>query len=137
MTEQKYSAGMVSRPFWFLEFKKTVKFLNDGLSLDDIKKKNLTENIFRANKEYRAKEIYNGVARRAKMFDAELINLFCDTGLETEKAMALFAAMKIDKLFFEFMYEIYRENILIGVKTLEDSAIMIFFKDKQIGRAHV
>jgi hypothetical protein len=42
------------------------------------------------------------------------------------------ATMRIDKLFFEFMYEIYREKILIGVKTLEDSSIMIFFKDKQI-----
>ncbi len=132
MAEQKYSAGMVSRPFWFLEFKKTVKLLNDGLSFDDIKEKNLVENIYGANKEYRAKEIYNGVTRRARMLDEELIRLFCDTGLETQKAMALFTAMKIDKLFFEFMYEVYREKILIGVKILDHSAIMIFFKDRQV-----
>lgn len=109
MSELKYRAGMVSKPFWFLELKKTVILMNSGLSLIDIKEKNSAENIYGANKDYRAKEIYNSVARRAKVYDNELISLFCITGLETQKAMALYAVMKTDRLFFEFMYEVYIE----------------------------
>ena len=37
MKRNKYSAGSVSNSFWFMEFKKAVKLLNDGYSFDDIK----------------------------------------------------------------------------------------------------
>jgi hypothetical protein len=131
MSELKYSAGMVSKPFWFIEFKKVIKLLNEGYTFKEIQQKSITENIFGAAKEYRNKEIFNGVSRRAKMFDDELIKLFCKTDLITSKVMALYSYMKIDKLFFEFMYEVYREKVKFGLNELKESDIMIFFKDKQ------
>ena len=37
--EQAYSAGAVSRPFWYVEFKKVVTLLYQGLTFDDIRMK--------------------------------------------------------------------------------------------------
>lgn len=132
MSKNDYSAGMVSKPFLFVEFKKVIKLLHEGNSFADIKKLSLEKNIFGVSKEYRAKEIYNCVSHRAKTFDADMIALFCLSDLATTKAMTLIAVLKTDRLFFEFLYEVYLEKIQLGIRVLEDSDISIFFKNKQM-----
>jgi hypothetical protein len=131
MVKDKYSAGMVSKPFWFIEFKKVMQLLDGGSSYEEIKRKSIEENLFGVPKIYRAKEIYNAVARRAKSLERETIKLFCSTDLSSSKALALLAVMKTDRLFFEFMYEVYREKIILGTETLKESDINIYFKNKQ------
>jgi len=131
MAKSEYSAGMVSKPFWFLEFKKVIRLLHDGCSYDEIKEKSLNENLFSVSKAYRAKEIYSSVTRRAKVLDNDMIELFCSTDLASSKIIALISVVKTDRLFFEFLYEAYREKIILGIPELTDSDINIFFKNKQ------
>jgi hypothetical protein len=50
----------------------------------------------------------------------------------TQKIIALIAIMKVDSLFFDFVYEVYREKLIIGSNKLADSDIRVFFKDKQV-----
>lgn len=38
MTNSKYSAGLMSQSFWFLEFKKVVRLRQEGLAYEDIKR---------------------------------------------------------------------------------------------------
>ncbi len=131
MSKDDYSAGMVSKPFWFIEFKKVMMLLDKSVNYDEIKRIGLEENLFGVPKIYRAKEIYNTVSRRAKSLDRKTINLFCSTDLSSSKALALLAVMKTDRLFFEFMYEVYREKIILGDATLDESDINIYMKNKQ------
>ena len=132
MPKNDYSAGMVSKPFWFIEFKKVMTLLDKGVDYDEIKRISLEENLFGVPKIYRAKEIYNTVSRRTKALGNELIKLFCSTDLSSSKFLAMLAVIKTDRLFFEFMYEVYREKIMFGVTTLEDRDINIFLKNKQM-----
>lgn len=37
MQTQTYSAGAVSRPIWFLEFKKYIKLLEEGKNYEEIR----------------------------------------------------------------------------------------------------
>ena len=131
MPKNDYSAGMVSKPFWFIEFKKVMILLDKGLDYDEIKRISLEENLFGVPKIYRAKEIYNTIIRRTKSLDIKAINLFCSTDLSSSKALALLAVMKTDRLFFEFMYEVYREKIILGDDILDESDINIYMKNKQ------
>lgn len=131
MPKNDYSARMVSKPFWFIEFKKVILLLNKGLGYDEIKRISIEENLFGVPKIYRAKEIYNAVSRRAKSLDRKAINLFCSIDLSSSKALALLAVMKTDRLFFEFMYEVYREKIILGDEILDESDINIYMKNKQ------
>ena len=131
MQDKKYSAGMVSKPFWYIEFKTIMELLAHGYSYDEIKEKAVTENLFGVPKEYRAREIFNGVSRRAKSLDAEAIKLFCAADLTAKKALALIAVLKTDRLFFEFLHEVYREKILLGLPSIESSDLNAFFGDKQ------
>lgn len=55
-----------------------------------------------------------------------------DSDLATQKLFALAGAMAHDTLFFDFVYEVVREKLIIGNNEFLDSDINIFFKNKQL-----
>ena len=132
MAEAKYSAGLMSQSFWFIEFKKFAKLLHDGESYDEIRRLCLEENLLGAQKEYRAKRIYGYIINRVKTLDSTLLTLFCESDLSTQKIINLISILRTDRLFFEFVYEVYREKVILGIPWLEDSDASIFFKDKEL-----
>ena len=115
MVEETYSAGLISQSFWFVEMKKVIKLIDDGKSEEEIKKMCIEENLFGAAKEYRAKRIYGYIWNRAKRLDKTLIDLFCTSDLATQKVINLIAILRSDRLFFEFMFEVYREKNIFGI----------------------
>lgn len=132
MIEPTYSAGLMSQSFWFIEFKKVIKLISEGKSEDEIKKMCIEENLFGAAKEYRAKRMYGYIWNRVKKLDETLMELFLDSDLATQKIINLIAIIRSDRLFFEFIFEVYREKNIIGTQVLEDTDANIFFKNKEI-----
>lgn len=131
MRKMQYSAGIVSRPFWFLEFKKTAKLKVEGLTDAQIKEKAIKENLYGAPTDYRAGQIFNTIIRRVKSLDETILKIFISSDITTEKAIAIIAAMKTDLLFFEFMYEVYREKLILGDERITDKDLNIFFTNKR------
>lgn len=132
ITESQYSAGLMSQSFWFLEFKKVVKLRQSGMSYDDIKKKCVEENLFGAAKEYRALRMAGYVINRVKTMDDQLMNLFLSSEIGTQKVICLAAILKTDRLFFEFVYEVYREKNMLGADVLEEADVNVFFTQKEV-----
>lgn len=132
MEEKKYSAGGVKFSFWFSEFKKTIELINKGCSFEEIKDKVLNDNIFMTPTQARAKQIYVTVSNRVKSLEPSFYTLFEESDLLTQKLINLIAIMKSDQLLGEFVYEVYREKLMINMDELSDSDIRIFFKDKQM-----
>ena len=131
MESKKYSAGLMSQSFWFLEFKKVVKLRQEGMAFDDIKKKCVEENLFGAAREYRALRMAGYIITRVKAMDETLVDLFCNSDLATQKLINLVTILRTDRLFFEFVYEIYREKVILGVDTMEDADVNVFFTRKE------
>lgn len=131
-TDKTYSAGLVSQSFWFVEIKKVIKLINMGKSEKEIKKICIDENLFGTTKEYRAKRIYGYIRNRIKHMDEFLINLFCNSDIATQKIINLIAILKSDRLFFEFVFEVYREKKILGIPVIEDADANIFFKNKEV-----
>lgn len=129
---KEYSAGMVKLSFWFMEFRKVVNLLNSGKTIQEIKKLNEEENIFGAPTSARAKQMLTTVTSRVNTLDKSLLELFELSDISTQKIINLIAIMNVDQLFFEFIYEVYREKILIGEHTITDLDLAVFFKNKQI-----
>jgi hypothetical protein len=132
LKRKDYSAGMVKLSFWFLEFRRVINLLNSGKTLLEIKSLNIEENIFSAPTQARAIQIFNTVSTRIKGLDPSFYTLFENSDISTQKLIALTAIMQTDSLFFDFVYEVYREKLIIGSDELEDKDIRIFFKDKQM-----
>lgn len=131
MERKEYSAGAVKMSFWFVEFRKMVQLLHDGKNMDEVKALSQRENIFAAPTALRSNQIFNTVAGRIKSLKQSFIPVFLSSDLATQKLFALIAAMAYDTLFFDFVYEVIREKMIVGNNELRDSDVRIFFKDKQ------
>jgi len=132
MSNKQYSAGMVKLSFWFPEFRQVVGLLNEGKSWQQIKALNIEENIFAAPTNARAIQIFNTVSTRVKAIDPTLYEQFDTNDIATQKLINLIAIMNSDDLFFEFVYEVFREKLIIGSSELADSDLRIFFHNKQL-----
>ena len=128
---EKYSSGLVSESFWFIEFRKIIKLKHEGKTWDEIKDLCLTENLLGISKEYRAKRNYGYLKNRIDALDTGLIQVFIHADLNTQKIINLIAIAKKNRLFFEFLYEVYREKVQMGAPELTESDINIFYKNKQ------
>lgn len=131
MKRNEYSAGAVSYTFWFMEFRKVVQLLSEGKTYEEIKKLSEEENIFGAPSKARAKNVYSATTARVKALDESFIPVFLDNDITTQKQFALAANLAYDTLFFDFVYEVVREKMIIGSDELNESDIRIFFKNKQ------
>lgn len=129
--KKRYSASAVKVSFWFAEFRKVMQMLGRGYGMSEIKELNLRENIFSASTPLRAKQIFQTVSGRVLALDADICALFLSSDLATQKLIALVAAMAYDELFFDFVYEVVREKMIMGNDQLTDSDIRVFFKEKQ------
>ena len=131
MNRKEYSASAVKQAFWFIEFRKVVELLDAGDNIEQIKYKAVNENLFAASTVLRANQIYNTVMRRIKSLNNSFVPLFMKSDLGTQKLFTLIATMAYDTLFFDFVYEVIREKMILGTDELTDSDVRVFFKDKQ------
>ncbi len=130
MKELDYSAGAVSKGFWFLEFKKYMEEYLKGKSHKDIRQKQLDENFLMAPSIDYGKRMVGEIKKRISALPEEIIGLFPSLNVTDQKIINLLGIMLTDRLFFEFIYEGYREALIIGTKEFEDSQIRVFFNNK-------
>lgn len=130
--EEKYSAGLVSQSFWFVELKNIIKLLIYGKSEQEIKVLCIEENLFGAINEYRAKRMYAYIWNRVKRLDSTMLHLFETSDLSTQKLINLIAILWGDRLFFDFIFEVYREKNILGTEELSDFDLNVFFKNKEV-----
>lgn len=132
MERKEYSAGAVKFSFWFMEFRNEVKLLSEGKTFEEIKELCQKENIFAASTPERALQIYSTVTARIKALGDTFYDVFMNGDVSTQKLFALSAAMAHDTLFFDFVYEVIREKMIIGSNEYAESDLRIFFRDKQL-----
>ena len=132
MERKEYSAGAVKHSFWFMEFRNEVKLLSEGKSFEDIKELCRNENIFAASTPERATQIFNTVSSRIRELGDSFYLIFLNGDVSTQKIFNLAAIMASDTLFFDFMYEVIREKMIIGCNEYKISDLNIFFEDKKM-----
>lgn len=132
MTGKNYSANSVKLSFWFLEYRKVMSLITEGMNLKEIRELNRNENIFAAPTFVRGDQIFLTISKRVSSLNNNINILFEKSDVSTQKIINLIAILETDTLFFDFMYEVYREKLILGSNTLEESDIRIFFKNKQM-----
>jgi hypothetical protein len=130
MKKKEYSAGIVSKGFWFLEFKKFLELLIEGKSESEIKELQEEKNIFSAPSKDYGKRIISEINKRIKVLPEEIKELFFKSDTGTQKVINLLSIMGTDKLFFEYVYNSYRNELLLGTKEYNPGIVMKFLKEK-------
>ncbi|AGB41050.1 Putative inner membrane protein (DUF1819) [Halobacteroides halobius DSM 5150] len=129
---KKYSTRIKSTDFMYIEFKKVarLKLENPNLTSKEIKTRAVEDNIFQVDTVNRRKTIAKAMIRRLKVVDEYLLEQLANGVLDTSKQITLYTILKNDRLFFEFMREVYREKYLIKDPYLTDKDFNIFFHKK-------
>ena len=124
---QRYPCRTRDR-LWYREIKTaTDKILVGNLTIADIGKASLDDNIFNASSVSRAKEIAQVVSRRINAVDSAYLFFFATRNTENQQLLCIVMVMLTDHSFLEFMDTVYREKLIQHDDILRDSDIMGFF----------
>ena len=127
----EYKSTIKSRPYLYKETKKASSLINKGLSVEEIKEKSLEDNIFQLESEARKKEVASIITARLKNLDEHIIYSIENSNVETSKILVLYAILKTDRLFYEFINEVYKEKILLKDLFIRDKDFGMFFQNKR------
>lgn len=130
MKELEYSAANVSKGFWFNEFRKYNELIRDGMNEKEIRQLQKDENIFLAPSDSYGIKKVGEVARRTRTLPDQILDVLFKVNVADQKIINLLGIMMTDRLFFEYIYEIYRGNLILGTEIFEDSNVRVFFKNK-------
>lgn len=128
--ELGYSVTITGASFLFYELKQVVGLKVRELNESEIKEKVNTDNLFQYQVKSSIKRSLPSVLRRAKVLDETLCKMMLEQSLESGKIINLYAIMKTDKLFFEFMNEVIREKLENDNYTLEKKDINLYIASK-------
>ena len=103
----------------------------DRLNREEIRDLAIKDNIYQVESEYRAKRMANAIYTRLNSLPEILLRDVVDSDVTTSKVLVLISIMKTDRLFFEFMYEVFRNNIILGDYSIKDRDMNIFFEEKK------
>ncbi|KRL94343.1 DUF1819 family protein [Levilactobacillus hammesii] len=133
----QYSASMITHSFWFDEFSQYLALREQGIDDDDIRLMSIDENYFQQRSKARARDMIRTVQRRAGVLDEDYFDLFPSLDLANQKLMNLIAILKLNHLFDDFMYEVYRSELLLGDAKLHSYEVEAFFNQKQVSSPQI
>lgn len=127
----EYKSTIKSRQYLYKETKKAATLIKQGVFIREIKNRSLEDNIFQLESETRKKEVASIIVARLKDLDEFVIDKISVGNVETSKILVLYAIIKTDRLFFEFMNEVYKEKLLLRDLFLKDKDFNAFFQGKR------
>lgn len=112
MNKKPYSSSLKKTPYKYLIAKKIGKLMLKKMDRAEVYNECFNNNHIEIDSEERRREITNIIYERLLSLDEFLLGQFCDGDVETSKFILVYAIAKTDVLFFEFMFEVYREALM-------------------------
>ena len=115
MNKKPYSSAIKKTPFKYPIAKKIAKLMLDNKDRTEISKTCIEDNYIEIESQERRREITNVLYERLASLDDFLLSEFYNGDVATSKFILVYAIAKTDSLFFDFLFEVYREA-LVGDK---------------------
>lgn len=131
MNRKPYSSAIKKTPFKYPIAKKIAKLMLDGLDRNEVYEKCFNENYIEIESEQRRREITNVIYDRLCVLDSFLLSEFYNGDVATSKFLLVYAIAKTDPLFFDFLFEKYREALLSERNYLSIDDFDNFFEAKK------
>lgn len=131
MNKKPYSSAIKKTPFKYTIAKKIAKLILDGLDRTEVYEKCYNDNYIEIESAQRRREITNVIYERLLELDKYLLGQFYDGDVVTSKFILVYAIAKNDSLFFEFLFEVYRDALLSEKKYISIDDFESFFEAKK------
>lgn len=129
---EDYSAKLTGEPFLYNETKILAKYLLDGEDFDNLRKRNVEENLIQHKKISSVSRTNSPIFRRLKIMDNEMLEDFVCSDIENSKYILLYAIMKTDRLVRDFVFEVYKDKLLMRKEYIEKFDIDNWYEEKCI-----
>lgn len=126
----EYSSSLNGASFLLFEFKKAAELQEQGLSENEIRLKVMNDNYFQFENKGRINRTLPSIMRRLKVLDETLRHFLLHGSLEDAKVVNLYAIMKTDRLFSEFMSEVIGDKFSSSNPLIEKRDLNLFFSMK-------
>lgn len=126
----QYSSSLNGASYLLFELKQVVKLKQFGLTEQEIRKRVIEDNILQFTNKGRITRTLPSIMKRASVIDESLAVFMLEGSVETNKLINLYAIMKTDLLFYEFMDEVIKTKLLCNDYLLEKKDINLFFTEK-------
>lgn len=129
---EDYSAKLTAEPFLYNESKILASYLLDGISEDELKRKNIDENLIKYKSQKSITRVNSPIFRRLKIMDNEMLEDFVRADIETSKYILLYTIMKTDRLVRDFIIEVYKDKMLMRKEYIEKFDVDNWYEEKCI-----
>lgn len=129
---EDYSAKLTAEPFLYNETKTIAQYLLDGISPEELKRKNIDENLIKYKSPKSIVRVNSPIFRRLNVMDSEMLDEFVHTDIETSKYILLYTIMKTDRLVRDFIVEVYKDKLLMRKDYIEKFDIDNWYEEKSI-----
>ncbi len=126
----EYSSAIKDMPLLFAETRRTALLICDGNGIDDIIGLSVEDNIYQLSKERRRKDLPRKIMSRLVALNSEQLKMLAFGDEQTAKLVTLLAVIKTDRLFCEFMREVYADGFLSGKTVMSNTDFVVFFERK-------
>ena len=126
----KYRTALMNRPFMYIESKRIAEMILQGKTEEERWYEAIELNALQMPSPDRRKTSYKEISHRLSFLDEFLLEKFMNSDADTAKAILAYAILQADKLYFEFMREVYLEKILLLQKELTKKEVINFLYKK-------
>lgn len=112
MNKKPYSSSIKKTPYKYTISKKIARLMLQKLDRNEIYDKCFKENYVGIDSLMRRREVTNVIYNRLLELDDFLLEQFYNADIVTSKFILVYAIAKNDSLFFEFLFEVFREALL-------------------------
>lgn len=129
---EDYSAKLTGEPFMYNETKIIAQYLLEGYNPEDLKKKNIEENLIKHRKVASITRVNMPIFRRLSIMDNEMLEDFVKSDIENSKHILLYTIMKTDRLVRDFVIEVYKDKLYMRKEYIEKFDIDNWYEEKCI-----
>ena len=131
ITSEAYTCTLSRNRLLYFEIKTVSQMVLDGLDVDQIKTRVISENVFQyRNKDAILKSLLMCLDRLA-VLDDDLRRFLAHGDSQTGKLVAVYAIYKTDRLFREFIHEFVQDNLLRRTISISYADMNAFFREKR------
>ena len=137
MNAKLYSSAIKKTAYRYAESKRIAFLLFEGKSWKEIYDDCVANNGISIASEARRREVTNVVYNRVSKLDKYMLEQFVTGDITTSKFILVLAIANTDKLFFEFLFEKYREALITDRNYLSIDDFDSFYQAKKETNATV
>ena len=128
---EDYTAKLTGEPFLYVETKVIAEYMLQGYTAEELRKKNIEENLIKHKKVGSIERTNAPIFRRLAVLNNDMLNEFVNGDIETSKYILLYAVMKTEKLVKDFIYDVYRDKLNMRLTTIDKYDISTWYEEKK------